>query len=63
MNSLLTIYRYVDGGQEEGHPRPDGLVPGGRGQEKVIAGEGDDVEGVLAPVDGLEERLESESFS
>ena len=35
-------------------------VPAGRGgrrQQEVIPGEGDDVEGVLLPVDGLEERL------
>ena len=57
----LTVQR-IDRGQEERHPRSGRLVPGGCRQQQVVAGKRDDVEGVLASVDGLEERLEGESL-
>ncbi len=57
----LTVNRQQDGRQDERHPRPRRLVSRGCRKQQVVAGEGDDVEGVLPTVDGLEERVEGEA--
>ena len=60
LKKATTVDRQEHGRQDEGHPRPGRLVPRSRRQQEVVAGEGDDVEGVLSTVDGLEKRVEGE---
>ena len=64
----LTVEGDGERGHEEGHPGPPVRPVAGvlaaavlRRQQEVVAAEGDDVEGVLLAVDGLEEGLVREA--